>query len=91
MEIVTAIWDLVVSGAPNALNAVLMGAVLYLLWEKREVRKIVEEQNDTINNLHSEYVDSITKMIDRYHQGNLDLITMLKEIRVVLSTMQKHI
>lgn len=91
MEIVTAIWDLVVSGAPNALNAVLMGAVLYLLYEKREVRKIVEEQNATINNLHSEYVDSITKMIDRYHQGNLDLITMLKEIRVVLSTMQKHI
>lgn len=91
MEIVTAIWDLVVSGAPNALNAVLMGAVLYLLYEKREVRKIVEEQNATINNLHSEYVESITKMIDRYHQGNLDLITMLKEIRVVLSTMQKHI
>ena len=91
MEIITAIWELVVSGAPNALNAVLLGTVFYLLWEKREVRKIIDEQNKTINTIHTEYVESITKMIDRYHQGNLDLISMLKEIRVVLSTMQKHI
>ena len=63
MEIITAIWELVVSGAPNALNAVLLGAVFYLLWEKREVRKIIDEQNKTINTIHTEYVESITKMI----------------------------
>lgn len=91
MELVTELWSLVVTGAPNALNAVLLGAILYLLWEKREVRKIMNEQNETIKELHTDYVNSITKMIERYHQGNLDLITMLKEIRVVLSTMQKHI
>lgn len=91
MELVTELWTLVVTGAPNALNAVLLGAILYLLWEKREVRKIMNEQNETIKELHTDYVNSITKMIERYHQGNLDLITMLKEIRVVLSTMQKHI
>lgn len=91
MELASILWELVITGAPNALNAVLLGAVFYLLWEKREVRKIVEEQNKTIKTLHTEYVDSITKLIERYHQGNLDLITMLKEIRVVLSTMQKHI
>lgn len=91
MELVTELWSLVVTGAPNALNAVLLSAVLYLLWEKREIRKIMNEQNERIKELHTEYVSSITKMIERYHQGNLDLITMLKEIRVVLSTMQKHI
>lgn len=91
MELVTELWSLVITGAPNALNAVLLSAVLYLLWEKREVRKIMHEQNERIKELHTEYVSSITKMIERYHQGNLDLITMLKEIRVVLSTMQKHI
>lgn len=91
MELVTELWTLVVTGAPNALNAVLLGAILYLLWEKREVRKIMNEQNETIKELHTDYVNSITKMIERYHQGNLDLITMLNEIRVVLSTMQKHI
>lgn len=91
MELVTELWSLVVTGAPNALNAVLLSAVLYLLWEKREIRKIMNEQNERIKELHTEYVGSITKMIERYHQGNLDLITMLKEIRVVLSTMQKHI
>lgn len=91
MELVTELWSLVVTGAPNALNAVLLSAVLYLLWEKREIRKIMHEQNERIKELHTEYVSSITKMIERYHQGNLDLITMLKEIRVVLSTMQKHI
>ena len=33
-------------------------------------------------------IKSITEIVDRYHQGNLDLVQALNEIKIVLTTIQ---
>lgn len=91
MELINKIFELIASGSGQALNAFLFGAVVYLLWERRETQKMMESTNQRMSESREQYLQSIERILDKYHEGNLEMVQALHEIQVVLSAMQKSL
>lgn len=84
----TTILQLISQGGSAAVISLLFTIVVVLLWDRKT---LVKELNDSIQKVY-EAKDSETKsiksIVDRYHQGSLDLIQALNEIKIVLVTIQ---
>ena len=80
---------MIINGSPHALDAVLIGAIAYLFYEKQKVEKQLEESFTKVENSKDQYIQSIERIIEKYHQGNIELVQALNEIKIVLATMQK--
>lgn len=89
MDAVLAIWSAIAAGGPTAIIAILTVAVVYLGFERFRMIKIIREYQQMIADNRTKYGESIIDLIDRYHDGNLELMKALNEIKVVLSMMQK--
>lgn len=91
MEAVLSIWNVVVAGGPTAIIAILFVIVVYLGYERYLTNKLIANYQKIIEENRSHYSDSIVELIDRYHDGNVELMKALNEIKLVLATMQKTI
>lgn len=89
MEIIQSLWELIITGSPNALIAFLFAGNLYFIWEKRKIEERESKMQEELNESKKEYFQSIEKIVDRYYKGNIEIIQALHEIQIVLSTMQK--
>lgn len=89
MEIIQSLWTLVVAGGPGALSGVLFAGIVYLLWERQKLIDIITNYQKIVKQDRDQHAEAIVKIVDRYHQGNVELIQALNEIRLVLATMQK--
>lgn len=89
MDAVLAIWSAIAAGGPTAIIAILTVAVVYLGFERFRMIKIIRDYQQMIADNRTKYGESIIDLIDRYHDGNLELMKALNEIKVVLSMMQK--
>ena len=81
--------DYISGGGIGAIVALFLVIVMGLIWERWRLLKMNAEYNKTILDLKNQEVESIKKIIDRYHEGNLNLSRTLSEIRVVLETMRR--
>lgn len=69
-----------------ALFLIIIGG---LVWERiRLIKKNNENQQVILENKDKE-LDSVKKIIDRYHEGNLNLSRTLSEIKIVLESIQR--
>lgn len=91
MEIITSLWMLIVSGSPASVLAILISAVIYLLWERQKLTSAIQQYQQKLDESRDHYTESIEQILERYHSGNIELIQALNEIKVVLATMQKSI
>ena len=91
MEIINTLWSLIISGSPAALNGLLFAIVIYLLWERQKMTNLIIHYQHKLDDSRNHYQESIEKILDRYHQGTLEMVQALNEIKVVLATMQKTI
>lgn len=91
MEAILAFWGAISAGGPTAIIAILFGAVVYLGYERFRLIKAIHQYQQMVNDNRIRYGDSLIELIDRYHDGNVELMKTLNEIRVVLATMQKTI
>lgn len=91
MEAFTTVLNLIVAGGPTAIIVILVIVVAYLIWEHFKMLKLIEKYQQILNDNRTQYTDSIIEIIDRYHNGNIELIQALNEIKVVLATLQKTI
>lgn len=77
------------AGGVSAVIAILLVGIMGLIWERiRLIKKNDRTTSLMLENKERE-LESIKGIIDRYHQGNLDLSKTLSEIRVVLETIQR--
>ena len=91
MEAFTTVLTLLTAGGPTAIIVILALVVAYLVWEHYKMIKMIEKYQQIISDNRNQYHDSIIEIIDRYHNGNIELIQALNEIKVVLATQQKTI
>ena len=89
MEFAQQIMALIASGSSEALNALMFGAILYLLWDRNKLSEQVQEARDKADSTKDEYVKAIERVLDKYHDGNIEIVQALYEIQIVLATMQK--
>lgn len=90
-ELISTFFTTLLANEAGTLLAFLLMVIGYLLWEKKEVRGILTKQTDMINDLNRNYNKSINDIIVKYHDGQIDMVKALNEIKVVLSSMERKI
>jgi hypothetical protein len=69
----SALFDKVISGGPEAIIALLLLALLGLLWERKRLLEQLSKKDEKID-----------KIIDDYHAGNITLADALNSLKNVL-------
>ena len=88
--LVTQIIKAVLSGGPVAVIALLIGAIAYLIWEKRATQKSNQEALEKMARVFAEKVNEerqdLISIIDRYQEGHINLLQAINEIKVLIAT-----
>jgi len=71
------IFNAVAHGGPEAIFMVLLALIGLLLWDRITLIKTMKENS-------ANYRDDIMKIIDKYQEGQLNVIQALNEIRLIL-------
>lgn len=73
------------NGSIAAVLALLLGIIIGLVWERLRLIKKNDELTAAFFDSKKEELESVRRIIDMYHQGNLNLIQTLAEIKGVLA------
>ena len=88
MENAGIIIRMIVEGGPSAIIVILVLVVALFGWERREANKSLKATTDLVYGAKDSETKSIKEIVDKYHQGNVDLIQALNEIRIVLESIR---
>lgn len=90
MEIVNSILAYIIQGGAGAIIALLFGVIIALIYDRHSLTKSLHETTQKVFDLHEEESDNILEIIEKYHQGNLNLVQALNEIKIVLVALQNR-
>lgn len=76
------------SGGIAAVISVLLAIISALIWERVRLLKKIDDLTEKIIQSKKHEMESIRQIIDLYHQGNLNLVQTLAEIKGVLANIQ---
>lgn len=76
------------SGGIAAVISVLLAIISALIWERVRLLKKIDDLTEKIIQSKKDEMESIRQIIDLYHQGNLNLVQTLAEIKGVLANIQ---
>lgn len=88
MEQLNIILTYLVQGGAPAIITILFVVIAILAYDRKNLHK---QNLETINLVYAakdKEIASIKEIIDKYYQGNIDLVNALNEIKTVLVTMQ---
>ena len=88
MEFATSLLQFISQGGSAAVIAILFAVVAVLVWDRRNITNILGSTTQKVYDAKDSETKSIKEIVDRYHQGNLDLVQTLNEIKIVLVTIQ---
>jgi hypothetical protein len=88
MELAQTILQYLTTGGTGAVIALLFGIIVVLIWDRRNISKTLDSTIQHVYDAKDSETKSITEIVNRYHQGNLDLVQALNEIKIVLVTIQ---
>ena len=88
MDFATTVLEVLSQGGATAVIGVLSAAVALLVWERKVLIKDLNKTTQKVYESKDSETKSIKEIVDRYHQGNLDLVQALNEIKIVLITIQ---
>jgi predicted PurR-regulated permease PerM len=78
------------SGSISAVIGILIFIIIGLIWERIRLVKKLDKVTEKVIQAKADEIESIREIIDLYHQGNLNLIQTLAEIKGVLTHMQSN-
>lgn len=90
MEFAAIIIHFLGQGGAAAVIAILAAVVAVLIWERKQFHKAINDTTQRVYDAKDSETRSIKEIVDRYHQGNLDLVQALNEIKIVLVTIQNN-
>ena len=85
MEFAQIILQYLTSGGAGAVIALLFGAIVVMIMERRNMSKTLDSTIQRVYDAKDSETKSITEIVNRYHQGNLDVVHALNEIKLVLT------
>lgn len=88
MEFATAVLQFVSQGGSAAVIAILAAIVVLLVWDRKTLVKELNDTTQKVFDAKDSETRSIKEIVERYHQGSLDLVQALNEIKIVLVTIQ---
>ena len=88
MDFAQLILQYLTSGGAGAVIALLFAGIVILVIDRRNISKTLDSTIQRVYDTKDSETKSITEIVNRYHQGNLDLVQALNEIKIVLSTIQ---
>lgn len=88
MEFGTVLLQFLSQGGSAAVIAVLAAVVAFLIWDRKQLMKTITETTQKVYDAKDSETKSIKEIVDRYHQGNLNLVQALNEIKMVLMSIR---
>lgn len=88
MDFASIFLHFIAQGGGAAVIALLFGVVGLLIWDRKHLTKQIEDTTQKVYEAKDSETKSIKEIVDRYHQGSLDLVQALNEIKVVLTAIQ---
>lgn len=89
MEFVSLIIPYLTQGGPTAVLVIMFAIIAVLVWDRKALVKELADTTQKVFDSKDHENVSIREILERYHQGNLDLVQALNEIKIVLATMQQ--
>lgn len=71
--VIQALVNALLGGGPGAVIALLVGAIVLLIWDRRKLLESIDKKEEKIE-----------KIIDDYYRGNLTLTEALNGLKLVL-------
>lgn len=78
------------SGSISAVIGILIFIIIGLIWERIRLVKKLDKVTEKVIQAKMDEIESIRKIVDLYHQGNLNLVQTLAEIKGVLTHIQSN-
>lgn len=88
MEFAQLVLQFITSGGSAAMIALQFAAIIALIWDRKQITKALNDTIQRVYDAKDSEVKSISEIIEKYHQGNLNLVQALNEIKIVLVTIQ---
>jgi hypothetical protein len=88
VELANTIIQFVAQGGGSAVILILIGVIALLVWDRKQLIKDLSNTTQKVFDAKDSETKSIKEIVERYHQGNLDLVQALNEIKIVLVTIQ---
>lgn len=78
------------TGSISTVIAILLIIIVLLIWERVRLISKLDNGNKQLLQAKKEENDSLKEIVEIYHQGNINLIQTLTEIKGVLSNIQMY-
>lgn len=88
MDFLKIVFEFVAQGGSAAIISLLLGLVALLIYDRIKLTKTITTTTQLVYNAKDSETQSIKEIVERYYQGNLDLVNALNEIKMVLITIQ---
>ena len=75
---------------PAPVIAIMLLIIVALVYERFSILKSLNSTTQKIIDAKEKETEHIREILDRYHQGNLNLVEALNEIKIVLITLQRR-
>ena len=87
-EIMRSFFEYIIQGGPAAIVAILLFVIGLLIWDRIRITKALTITTQLVYDTKDKEIISIKEIIDKYYQGNINLVNALNEIKIVLTTIQ---
>ena len=76
-KIFIAVFDSIAHGGPEAIFMILLGLIAFLIWDRMSMVKALRENSAL-------YREDINRVIEKYQEGQINVIQALNEIKLIL-------
>lgn len=88
MEFAQLVLQFIAQGGSAAVISILVAVIAGFVWDRKNLTKSLETTTQKVYDAKDSEARTIREIVDRYHQGNLDLVQALNEIKIVLVSIQ---
>lgn len=91
MDILKLFVEYLTQGGSAAIIVLLIGFLGFLVWDRKDLVKIVAETTQKVYDAKDAEKKVILEIVDKYYQGNTTVGQTLSEIKMVLQIIQSKI
>ena len=88
MDFANQVLGVITQGGYVAVVTLLFAAIVVLIWDRMSLIRDIQLTIQKVYDAKDSETRSIKEIVDKYHQGNLDLVEALNEIKLVLVSIQ---
>ena len=88
MDFANQVLGVITQGGYVAVVTLLFAAIVVLIWDRMSLIRDIQMTIQKVYDAKDSETRSIKEIVDKYHQGNLDLVEALNEIKLVLVSIQ---